>query len=195
VRPFLFGDEMKKKFLVFALCFVAVSMWAQTIYKITGADAVANTLVGYFAASADGTGLLMATAPHVYNGSTWDRMRSDPCQVNAKVYLPVSLTANTKIVTGTASKKIYVCSINLVVAAATNVALVEGTGSTCGTNTAGMAGGATAATGWNFAANGGLTQGNGWASIAAQATAADDLCIFVSAANQTSGTIVYVVAS
>jgi hypothetical protein len=114
--------------------------------------------------------------------------QSDPCASgNAKTVVPIGITANTKILTGVSAKKWYVCSINLVVGAATNVALVEGTGSTCGSSTAGMAGGATAATGWNFAANGGLTQGSGTGTLTVTATAADDVCIFVSAANQTSG--------
>ena len=104
-------------------------------------------------------------------------------------WMPISLTANTQIITGAASKQTYVCSINLVVGAATNVAVVEGTGTTCATGTTGMAGGATAATGWNFAANGGIAQGTGLGAIMRTATAADNVCIFVSAANQVSGVI------
>jgi hypothetical protein len=96
-------------------------------------------------------------------------------------------------VTGTSAKKIYICSINLVTAAANNVAMVEGTGTVCATGIAGMAGGSTAATGWNFAANGGLTQGNGMGSIMAEATNADNLCLLQSAAVQLSGVIGYVV--
>jgi hypothetical protein len=102
-----------------------------------------------------------------------------------------SITANTRIVVGTAAKQVYICSINLVVGAATNVALVEGTGTTCGTGTAGMAGGTTAATGWNFAANGGLTHGTGFGWVFRTATTGDDVCLFISAANQTSGSITY----
>ncbi len=100
---------------------------------------------------------------------------------------PFSLTANTQIITGAASKQTYICSINLVVGAATNVAVVEGTGTTCATGTAGIFGGATAATGWNFAANGGIAQGTGFGAIGRTSTAADNVCIFVSAANQVSG--------
>jgi hypothetical protein len=117
---------------------------------------------------------------------------ADPCQELAKTYTPISLTANTKLLTGVSAKKYYVCEINLVVAAATNVAIVEGTGSTCGTSTAGIFGGATAATGWNFAANDGIVLGTGGFAIGNTATNADDLCLFVSAANQVSGNIVTV---
>jgi len=102
---------------------------------------------------------------------------------------PVSITANTQILTGVAAKQTYICSINLIVSAADNVALVEGTGTTCGTGTAGMAGGATAATGWNFAANGGLAHGTGHGAIARTATAADNVCLLVSGTAQVSGVI------
>lgn len=119
----------------------------------------------------------------------------DPCQRGAKSYVSISLTANTQLISGTSSKKIYICDIHIVAAAATNVALVEGTGTTCGTSTAGMGGigGATAATGWNLAANGGIVLGSGGFSVGAEVTAADNLCLFVSAANQISGGLSYVV--
>jgi hypothetical protein len=116
----------------------------------------------------------------------------DPCQANAKSFALVSLTAGTQVISGTSGKKTYVCSLNLVAGAATNVALVEGTGTTCATGIAGMAGGSTAATGWNFAANGGLTLGNGQGTVIGSATSADNVCILVSAANQISGSIAYV---
>jgi hypothetical protein len=96
-----------------------------------------------------------------------------------------------QIITGTASKQTYVCALNLIVSAADNVAIVEGTGSTCGTSTAGMAGGSTAATGWNFAANGGLTMGTGNGPVIRTATLADDVCLLVSTGAQVSGNVVW----
>jgi len=119
----------------------------------------------------------------------------DPCKAQTKSYASISQTASAQLVAGTASKKIYVCSIHVVVAAATNVAVVEGTGSTCGTGTAGVGGfgGATAATGWNFAANGGIALGNGDSSLGAEVTGGDNLCIFNSGSGQVSGGISYVV--
>lgn len=106
---------------------------------------------------------------------------------------PISITAATAIIAGVAAKKIYICSIDLVVGAADNVALVEGTTTTtpCDTGTAGMAGGTTAATGWNFAANGGLTKGNGVGLLYITATAADNVCLLVSSAAQVSGAVTY----
>ncbi len=119
----------------------------------------------------------------------------DPCKAQTKLYASISQTGNTQLVAGTASKKIYVCSIHVVAAAATDVAVVEGTGSVCGTSTAGVSGfgGATAATGWNFAANGGIALGNGDSSLGAEGTSGDNLCIFNSGSGQVSGGISYVV--
>jgi hypothetical protein len=119
----------------------------------------------------------------------------DPCKAHAKSYASISQTANTQLVAGTASKKIYVCSIHMVAAAATNVAVVEGTGTVCGTGSAGVGGfgGATAATGWNFAANGGIALGNGDSSLGAEGASGDNLCIFNSGSGQVSGGISYVV--
>jgi hypothetical protein len=119
----------------------------------------------------------------------------DPCKAQTKFYVSISQTANTQLVTGTASKKIYICSIHVVVAVVTNVALVEGTASVCATGTTGVSGfgGATAATGWNFAANGGIALGNGDAAVGAEGTNADNLCLFNSGTGQVSGGISYVV--
>jgi hypothetical protein len=119
----------------------------------------------------------------------------DPCKGLTKLYASISQTGNTQLVAGTASKKIYVCSIHVVAAAATNVAVVEGTGSVCATGAAGVSGfgGATAATGWNFAANGGIALGNGDSSLGAEVTSGDNLCIFNSGSGQVSGGISYVV--
>lgn len=119
----------------------------------------------------------------------------DPCKAQAKSYASINQTANAQLVTGAASKKVYLCSIHVVVAAATNVAVVEGTGTACATGTSGVGGfgGATAATGWNFAANGGIALGNGDSSLGAEVTSGDNLCIFNSGSGQVSGGISYVV--
>jgi hypothetical protein len=119
----------------------------------------------------------------------------DPCKGQTKSFISINQTANTQLASGTVSKKIYICSIHVVVAAATNVALVEGTGSVCATSTAGVSGfgGATAATGWNFTANGGIALGNGDSSLGAEGTAADNLCVYNSGSGQVSGGVSYVV--
>lgn len=113
------------------------------------------------------------------------------CDKDANVNISTATT--TLEVTGVSGRQVRICSINLVAAGADNVALIEGTGTTCGTGTAGMAGGTTAATGWNFAANGGLTQGSGLGEIMTTATAGDSVCIATSAAVQLSGHIKYTI--
>lgn len=107
----------------------------------------------------------------------------------------ISTATTTLIVTGVASRKVYICSLNLVTAAANNVALIEGTTTTnpCDTGAAGMAGGTTAASGWNFAANTGLSQGSGLGSVMTTATNADNVCLVTSAATQLSGHIKYTI--
>lgn len=104
---------------------------------------------------------------------------------------PINLTGSGRIITGVSAQKVRICALNLVSATAQNIALVEGTGSTCGTSTAGMAGGATAATGWNLAANGGLTYGNGLGTVYKTATNADDVCLLLSSSGQTSGSVTW----
>jgi len=123
-------------------------------------------------------------------GSTFD-----PCQTNARNPTPISITSSTKIIPLSAGKKTYVCYLQFALnATADNVALVEGTTSStpCDTATAGMAGGATAATGWNLLANGSVTSGaiSFWAF--ATAAASHDVCLLVSSGAQLSGVIQYV---
>jgi hypothetical protein len=118
----------------------------------------------------------------------------DPCAGLAKSYFPVNISTATTVrfAAPTASKKTYICSIVLVAASADNVNIIEGTGGTCGTATAGVAGGTTAATGFNLAANGGLTLGNGASSVMATAGSNVDMCLITSAAVQLSGHISWV---
>lgn len=115
----------------------------------------------------------------------------DPCQSveSTKGVTAISIVASSQIVTGAAPNYVYVCAINLVVAAATNVALVSGTGTVCATGIAGLEGGTTAATGWNFAANGGINRGVGGFWVNRTAATGDNICLLVSAANQVSGSI------
>lgn len=100
------------------------------------------------------------------------------------------------LVSGVSSQKVHVCGVNIgPVAGAVNVAMVEGTtvSTACDTGTAGMMGGATAATGWQFAANGGLTNGSGMGQVAITATNADNVCLLFSAGVQVSGVITYAI--
>lgn len=130
-------------------------------------------------------------------GLLWTR-HLDPCSGVAKTHIPISIsTATTTELTAAlsgASTFYYVCSIDLVTAAANNVALVDDNTDGCGSVTAGLAGGITAATGWNFAANGGLTKGNGEGTVFKAVTSNSVLCLMTSAATQLSGSIQVVAA-
>ena len=117
---------------------------------------------------------------------------ADPCRQLGGTLAPFSLTANGTIITGTSGKQTYICSFNLITATAQNIALVEGTGTGCTSVSAGLAGGTTAATGWNLAANGGLTYGNGAAWVFKTTTAADNVCLLLSGSGQVSGSARYV---
>jgi hypothetical protein len=127
------------------------------------------------------------------DGANLVGMYLDPCKRGAKTRFTVNLTASGQIITGTSAKKTYICDLDITTATAQNIALVEGTGSTCATGIAGMAGGTTAATGWQFAANGGLTKGNGDGGVfSADSANADNVCLLLSGTGQTSGSGHYV---
>lgn len=105
----------------------------------------------------------------------------------------VSTATTTLLVTGVSGRHVRISSLNLLTAGANNVALISGTGATCGTGTTGMNGGTTAASGWNFAANSGITQGNGLGTINQTNATGDSVCIVTSAATQLSGRLAYAI--
>lgn len=113
------------------------------------------------------------------------------CDLDANVN--VSTATTTLLITGVSGRKIHICSLHLVTNTANNVALIEGTGGTCGTGTAGVAGGTSAATGYTLAANGGFTLGTGIGDVMATATVTDSLCAITSAGTQLSGHIKYAI--
>jgi hypothetical protein len=107
--------------------------------------------------------------------------------------ISVSTATTTLLVTGVAGRQVRITAMHMVTAAANNVALIEGTGATCGTGSAGMAGGTTAASGYNFAANGGMTIGAGLGTVMQTATTGDSVCVVTSAATQLSGGLEYTI--
>ncbi len=109
------------------------------------------------------------------------------------VNVTVSSATTTLLVTGVSGRHVRICGISLVTAAANNVALVSGTGATCATGTTGMTGGTTAATGYNFAANGGVAQGSGFGTINQTNATGDSVCVITSAATQLSGRLAYAI--
>lgn len=120
----------------------------------------------------------------------------DPCQQNgaAKTSTAVNISGinNWRIVTAAAAKYTYICSIYLFAAGTVNVGIVEGTGNQCATNTTGLVGGTTAATGPNLIAQTGFTLGNGAAFVIAAAHTNYDFCLITSATQQLSGVLTWV---
>jgi hypothetical protein len=129
--------------------------------------------------------------------AVWKRATgvSDPCDGSAKTYVAVNQTTGTQLFAGTASNRTYICHASLVTATAQNIALVSGTGTVCATSIGPIFGGTTAATGWNFSANSGISLGNGSGAVGKSDTDADNICLLQSGAGQVSGVIAYVTAA
>lgn len=128
----------------------------------------------------------LANSQPVAPASNWI---NDPCWATAaKISVPINQTANAQLVAGNAGVKTYVCSIAINSATAQSFALVEGTGTTCATGTAGVIGGTTAATGPSLPAAGNFTLGAGVGTVAiANAAAGDAVCLYQSGTGQISG--------
>lgn len=121
----------------------------------------------------------------------------DPCNGVAKTFVPINISTatTTQLVAASASNFVYVCSLNLgPTGGAQNIALIEDDTAACASPTAGMAGGTTAASGWNILSGGGHNLGTGISSIAKTAATNRYVCLISSAAVQTSGVMSYVLA-
>lgn len=105
-------------------------------------------------------------------------------QADGSVAISVSTATTTQLVALASSKKIYVTAFDIVVAAADNITLEYGTGSSCGTGTTTLTGA------WNFAANGGISKGGGLGPVYV-VPASNALCMVTSAAVQASGSVSY----
>jgi len=133
---------------------------------------------------------LLCALPALGQGAT------NPCASYPVQRVNINFTANTQLVTGVTGQKIYICHVFISpLATATNIAFASGTGSVCGSNTTGVitGGDGTAAKGANLAANSGWVQGTG-AAVVDYLPVGMNLCLNVSAANQISGIIQYVIA-
>jgi hypothetical protein len=95
---------------------------------------------------------------------------------------PINIAAaNTQVITaGNGNMFLYVCSLSLSTAAATTFSVVEGTGTTCATNTLAVYGGTAAAVPLSTSP---MNYGGGSGAVFRTAVAGDNLCIF------TAGTI------
>lgn len=115
----------------------------------------------------------------------------DPCQ-GRKSKVAISQTGGTVLMTQLPGR-IHICGIFALGADAENLSLVEGTGSTCGTNTLAMLGGSTAANGPNFGAGAGWVEGFANADITSQSVIGNDVCLLQSGAGRVAGNLSYVV--
>jgi hypothetical protein len=112
------------------------------------------------------------------------------CDNSTAVNMSTATTTQIVAISGTGGRT-YICAIDLVTGGADNVALISGSGSNCASNQAGLAGGTTAASGWNFAANGGIAKGSGLGMVFKTATTNNEICLVTSAAVQLSGSITW----
>lgn len=141
-------------------------------------------------ANANGQATMANSSPVVIAG---DQIVADPCTFTAKLNFTISQTAGAQIITGTSAKKTYICSLTFIGADAEGVSIIAGTGTVCATGSSTVFGGTTGALGPNFAANGGMTFGNGAGTVLAALNAnADNVCLLQSASGRVAGGGTYV---
>jgi hypothetical protein len=116
----------------------------------------------------------------------------DPCLSGAKVFVAISQTTSTQLLTGTADNRTYVCGLLVTQAEASTqtFSLVSGTGSVCATGTAAMIGATSAANGMPLP----FAIGGANASVAKSAANADNVCLVQSGSDRIAGVLSYVVA-
>lgn len=128
----------------------------------------------------------------VGSGATGGFLTPIPIGDTYKV-INISTATTTLLVTGVSGRQVRITTLHMITALANNVAFIEGTGATCGTGTAGMAGGTTAASGYNFAANSGIALNGGGGTAIQTVTTGDSVCVVTSAVTQLSGGLEYAI--
>ena len=141
---------------------------------------IAFLVVAFAAIISAVIGMWLEQPPRVHAASTFGNILCDN-------FKPVSTTANAQIITaGGPTQFIYVCSYNLTIGTAETVSMVEGTGATCGTGTAAMVGGTTAAAGVSI---GSINYGGGSGVVTRTVTAGDNVCLLKSGAGTLAGVV------
>lgn len=129
----------------------------------------------------------------VSGGTGTQVVLTDPAPMFCSNFTPINISTatTTKIISLTSGKNTYICSFHLFSAGTQNAAWISGTKVTneCDTSTAGLTGGTTAASGYNFTAQTGIATSGGNVPIIATATTGKDVCIITSAAVQLSGVV------
>lgn len=105
---------------------------------------------------------------------------------------PISQTANAQLITaGNSNEFIYICSMEYGTGGTAETgSVVEGTGTTCASNTTGVSGGATAATGGPIGSSP-VQIGGGVGFILKTAKAGDNVCLYVSGTSQVGGYVTW----
>lgn len=187
--------------LTLALIALATSLYAQfapvptqIIHPTTGLPMTPLATVTESAAGEAGGGVLQPVSAYLkaWNGATFGRILADPCETEEQVTDTFSITTDTVIITATAAKKNYICSMLVIAGAAEIVSITEGTGTVCGTSEAALLGSTTDANGGSLAANGGFPWGTGAKAVVRGKTANVDTCANVSGSNRVVVTINWV---
>jgi hypothetical protein len=122
----------------------------------------------------------------------------DPCigQLKSTVGIAITSATQTSLVAAVASKKVYICSLTIIAGAAdiANFYDVAAAGACSAASTDAVIGANSNAStnGLSFAANGGLTLGNGGSTVAFTSTANSTLCVVTSGTGPLSGNLTYV---
>lgn len=143
-------------------------------------------------ANANGQATMANSSPVVIASN---QTAADPCMFQAKTNLAISQngTSSVQLIALSGSTSIYVCSLSLIAAGATTVAITTGTGTACVTGNAAVIGSTTSniANSMSFAANGGMTMGNGQGTVAKGASSSE-LCMILGSNVFVSGNLTYV---
>jgi hypothetical protein len=155
--------------------------------------------VGGYASTTVPTAVAAADRVNAWYGLNGQAMVQsvDPCATRTKQYYRINTatSGNYEIANAVSGEFFYVCAIDIVTTLANSVLIAEDDTDGCGSPSAGVSsGGTTAATGWPFAANGGIAKGTGQAAVLQTTTANRYFCFLMSVSTQTSGTIQYVSA-
>lgn len=107
--------------------------------------------------------------------------------------VPFSSASSVQVITaGGTNQFLYICNFAAGSIGGSTFSIVEGTGSTCGTNTAALAGGTTAAAGFGLAANGSPVQfGSGVGMVMKTKTAGDNVCLIIGGTGPLAGTLAW----
>jgi hypothetical protein len=113
-------------------------------------------------------------------------------------WVSINSAASAELIVGIAGRRIYLCSGNLQMNGGANtVSFVGGTGAVCATSieaVPGFDGATTAANGYSFAANSGMTwAGANGAAFARTTTTGESLCILLGSATRVAGGLNYAI--